>query len=141
MKQEVMLHIKGIQTYEGQEPDVIELTTAGTLERAEDGWLMAYEESDLTGLGGTTTTFRVKGNVVDLRRTGALQSQMVFQEGVGHDSLYQTDVGALMVRVCAKKVLHDISEDGGILQVSYTIELENTMAGMVDYFITIAPKG
>ena len=141
MKQNVMLHIKGIQAYEGQDPDTIELTTEGTMERLDGGWNIAYEESDLTGLKGATTTFRVEDGTVDLRRTGALQSQMFFQEGVSHESLYQIDAGALLVRVCAQRVFHNISEDGGTIQVSYSIEIENTMAGTVDYFITIAPMG
>ena len=32
MKKEVVLSLRGTQTYEGQEPDVIELVTEGTME-------------------------------------------------------------------------------------------------------------
>ena len=37
MKQDVILTICGRQTYEGQEPDVIELTTDGTMEFQDGG--------------------------------------------------------------------------------------------------------
>ena len=47
MKQRVMLNIRGRQAYEDQEPDVIELTTEGTMELRDGGWNITYAESDL----------------------------------------------------------------------------------------------
>ena len=85
----VQLRIEGRQYYDGQEPDVIELVTEGTLEHEKNVWVITYEESDLTGLAGVTTSFRVGPRGVALKRTGRLQSQMIFREGVRHESLYQ----------------------------------------------------
>lgn len=99
----VMLTIRGEQHYRGQEPDMVELMTEGELEETPEGWRICYLESDLTGLEGATTTFDIRPGYVVLSRTGAVQSQMVFQEGVRHESLYQLDIGALMVCVCAGK--------------------------------------
>ena len=39
-----------------------------------------------------------------LSRTGKLRSQMVFQQGVVHESLYQTEFGALMLAVKSTRV-------------------------------------
>ena len=89
MKQTVVLSITGRQNYPDQEPEVIELVTEGTMEFRSGGWDISYEESELTGLAGVTTTFRVEPDKVVLTRTGALKSQMVFQQGVAHESLYQ----------------------------------------------------
>ena len=82
MKQDVVLSIRGRQRYADQEPEIIELVTEGTMEFANGGWDISYEESDLTGLAGVTTTFRVEPGKVNLILRGALNSQMVFQEGV-----------------------------------------------------------
>ena len=46
MKRPVMLSIRGRQSYEGQEPDSIELVTEGTMEFRDGGWDIAYEESE-----------------------------------------------------------------------------------------------
>ena len=89
MKQRVMLNICGRQAYADQEPDVIELTTEGTMELRDGGWDISYVESELTGLSGVTTTFRVEPEQVILTRTGKLHSQMVFRLGQTHESLYQ----------------------------------------------------
>ena len=137
MKQKVMLSIQGRQTYQDQEPDLIELVTEGTMEFAGGGWNICYEESELTGLQGVTTTFRVEPGVVTLTRTGGLKSQMVFRQGQSHDSLYQMDFVALMITVCAKSVFFDLTPDGGFIDLVYSIEIEKSEAGMVDYHLDI----
>ena len=140
MKKEVVLFIRGRQSYAGQEPEVIELVTDGTMEFTKDGWDISYEESELTGLAGVTTTFRVEPGKVILTRTGALNSQMVFQEGVAHDSLYNMGFGALMLTVKATSVFYDIVPDGGVIDLVYNINIENTEAGVIDYHLDIRAK-
>ena len=140
MKQAVVLSLRGCQTYDGQEPDVIELVTEGTMEFRDGGWDISYEESDLTGLAGVTTTFRVEPGKVILERTGNLRSRMVFEKDVPHDSLYQMEFGTLMLTVCAKYLYFDIVPDGGMIDLVYTIDIENTQAGTVDYHLDIRAK-
>lgn len=133
----VMLSIRGRQAYEEQEPDVIELVTEGTMDFRDGGWDIRYEESDLTGLAGVTTTFRVEPERVVLTRKGKLNSQMIFQTGVAYDTLYQMEFGTLMMRITAKYVMFDIVSDGGYIDLSYDIEIENTAAGRIDYHLDI----
>ena len=137
MKTAVVLSIRGRQAYREQEPEIIELTTEGEMEFREGGWDIRYEESDLTGLKGVTTTFRVEPDKIILTRTGALNSQMVFQNGVPHDSLYQMAFGTLMIRVCAKSIFFDILPEGGVIDLVYAIEIENSEAGVIDYHLDI----
>lgn len=140
MSRPVMLTIRGEQRYHGQEPDVIELVTEGVLDSMPDGWRITYAESGLTGMAGTQTTFEMQPGSVVLARTGTVQSRMVFTEGVRHDCLYQLDVGALMVGVCAKKIHWEMTEDGGKLDVLYAVEIEQSLAGTVRYTIGVAPQ-
>lgn len=140
MKKSVMLSVRGRQAYLDQEPDVIELVTEGTLEYRDGGWDICYEESKLTGLQGVTTLFRVEPNRIILTRTGRLNSQMIFQKDVRHDSLYQMEFGALMITVCANRIAVHLDEYGGIVDLTYGIEIEQSTAGEVDYHLTIVPK-
>ena len=140
MKQPVVLTIRGKQSYEDQEPDIIELTTEGTMEFRDGGWDISYEESELTGLAGVTTIFRVEPDKVTLTRVGPLRSQMVFQKGVVHESLYQMEFGALLIRVCAQHLFFDIVPDGGMIDLIYNIDIENTGMGLVDYHLDIRAK-
>ena len=140
MKQEVVLSIKGCQRYADQEPEVIELLTEGTMEFRDGGWEIMYEESALTGLEGVTTLFRVEPGRVVLRRTGTLRSEMIFQEGVSHESLYQMAFGTLMLSVKATSVFFDLVSDGGVIDLVYDIDIENTQAGVIEYHLDIRAK-
>lgn len=140
MRKPVVLFIQGRQRYENQEPEVIELTTEGTMEFHGGGWDISYQESALTGLEGVTTTFRVEPGKVILTREGALNSRMVFEQDVDHDSLYQMPFGALLLTVRATSVFFDIVPDGGTIDLSYNINIENTEAGVIDYHLDIRAK-
>ena len=74
----VLLSIRGEQYFDDIDPDATELMTEGTMVLTEDGMVLSYEETELTGMEGTTTTFEVKGPQVILTRTGTVNSQMVF---------------------------------------------------------------
>ena len=137
MIQTVTLSLRGEQSYPGQDPDIIELVTEGTLENLDDGWKLCYEESELTGLAGVCTTFQIQDKTVTLIRTGKLNSQMVFEEGVPHDTLYEMEFGALMISVTARQVFFDIMPEGGSIDLAYEIEIEHSAAGTVDYHLDI----
>jgi uncharacterized beta-barrel protein YwiB (DUF1934 family) len=140
MVKTVTLSIRGLQSYPGQDPDVIELVTEGTFEAISDGWKLCYEESDLTGLAGVCTTFQIQGETVTLIRSGKLNSKMVFQKGIPHDSLYQMEFGALMLTVCATHVETNLTHDGGTIDLKYSIEVEQNDAGIIDYHLDIKTK-
>lgn len=140
MKKAVILSIQGVQHYPEQEPEVIELVTEGTMEFRAGGWDICYEESELTGLAGVTTTFRVEPGKVHLLRTGKLRSEMMFQEGVRNQSLYQMEFGVFLLTVCARQISASISDAGGVVDLMYDIEIENCAAGIVEYHLQIRPK-
>ena len=140
MSYDVVLSIRGTQRYEGIDPDVIELVTEGVMEFRDGGWDISYEESELTGMAGVTTTFRIEPGKVTLTRTGRLRSQMVFEQGVRHESLYQMELGTLLMEVCAKSIFFDITPEGGMIDLVYTIDIEHTQAGVVDYHLDIRTK-
>ncbi len=136
----VILSLEGRQYYPGQEPDVIELVTEGTMAFRDGGWDICYEESDLTGLAGVTTTFRIERGQVTLRRTGKLRSEMIFREGVPHESLYQMEFGALLITVCAKQIEVNLGDQGGNVDLVYSVEIEHGEAGLVEYHLDIRSK-
>ena len=138
--QNVELTIQGRQLYEDQEPEVIELVTEGTMEQLEDGWNISYEESVLTGLEGVTTSFLIQPGKITLSRTGKLQSQMVFQVGVPHESLYRMDFGAMLISVCAVDLGYQLTEKGGTVELAYRIDIEHSAGGIVEYYLEVKTK-
>ena len=140
MKHNVFMSIRGTQSTPGEAPESIELTTAGTMEREGDTVVLSYQESPLTGLADTTTTFRIEPGKIILERTGAVESRMEFVEGQSGESLYRIEEGALLLRVFAKKMEVDLQENSGQFHLCYSIEVENTPMGTIDYHITVRPE-
>lgn len=139
MKREVLIRLRGTQQYEDQEPDVLELTSEGTLERRDGKLILSYEETELTGLTGTTTSFEVEEDRVVLRRTGTASSRMEFSVGEVNKSLYETPMGAMLVTVCATKVENHLDETGGNLTVGYNIVIEDLGMGQIEYHLEVTP--
>lgn len=129
MEKDVVISIKGIQNYEGQDSDTIELVTEGRLTRDEGGYTLSYQESELTGLEGTLTTIQVEGEQVTLMRVGEVNSQMVFQEGRRHLSMYNTPYGAMAIGVNTRHLLAELTDQGGDIEIDYAIEIDHAIAG------------
>ena len=129
MEKDVVISIKGIQKYEDTDPDVIELVTEGRLTRVGESYTLSYQESELTGLEGTLTTIQVDGEQVTLMRVGEFTSQMVFQEGRRHLSMYNTPYGAMAIGVNTRHLLADLTDQGGDIEIDYAIEIDHTLAG------------
>lgn len=129
MKKDVMISINGLQgTAEGSE-DNITLVTGGTLSRVDGDYVIRYEESELTGMQGTVTTLNIGENTVTVTRTGQHPSQMMFEKGRRHNTLYHTNYGDLIVGVDTHHIFSDITESGGSLTVKYAIDIDNSIAG------------
>ena len=129
MEKDVVISIKGMQKYEGNDPDTVELVTAGRLMKDKAGYTLSYQESEITGLEGTLTTIQVEGEQVTLMRMGEFNSQMVFQEGRRHLSMYNTPYGAMSVGVNTRHLLADLSDKGGDIEIDYAIEIDHAIAG------------
>lgn len=141
-RENVIISIKGRQYFDDQEPDSMELVTAGTLEQDGESYTLSYRESELTGLEGTTTVFRVKGRQVTLMREGELNSLMVFEEGRRHMSMYETPYGALSIGVNTRRMRADLTPAGGDIEIQYAIEVDHALTGLNLFQIHVSrPKG
>lgn len=136
----VLLSVRGEQYFEGVDPDATELMTEGTLTVTAEGLLLSYEETQLTGLEGTTTTFEVRGPLVILTRSGKVNSQMVFEEGRQHTSLYETPFGELSVDIQTSRLKNNLTERGGTLEIRYSIAVEHTVTGKNLFQIRVRRK-
>ena len=137
MEKEVVISIRGMQKYEGTPPDVVELVTEGRLAREGESYTLSYQESEITGLGGTLTTIQVEGEQVTLMRVGEYNSQMVFQEGRRHLSMYNTPYGAMTIGVNTRHLLAQLTDQGGDIEVDYAIEVDHALAGRSVFHINV----
>lgn len=140
MVKDVLISIRGTQKMQGDEPQTIELMTAGTLQRKDGGFLVRYVESEVTGMEGVDTTFEVQQGRITLRRAGAVNSTMVFEVGKKNESLYDMGFGALLIGVNASRIESDLHDDGGSFAFDYAIEIENEPVGINQYDIRVRSR-
>lgn len=141
MENNVIISIQGKQSFEAQDDDTIELVTEGCLEPdGDDGYTLSYQESELTGLEGTLTTFQIEKDRITLMRVGEVNSQMVFEEGRRHLSMYNTPYGALSVGVSTRRMRSDLRRDGGSIEIHYAIEIDHAVAGQNLFQISVREK-
>ena len=136
----VILTIRAIQNFDGTDGDHSELMTEGTMTLTENGMVLAYEETALTGMEGTTTSFQIQGPQVILTRSGTVNSQMVFEEGRQHTSLYETPFGELSVDIQTSVLKHNLTERGGLMEIKYSIAVEHTVTGRNCFKIRVRRK-
>ena len=122
MDKSVIISIKGKQSYEDVEDETIELVTEGLLNKEGEGeYTLSYQESELTGLEGTLTTFQVEQGRITLMRIGEVNSQMVFEEGRRHLSMYDTPYGALAIGINTRRMRSSLGEHGGDIEIDYCL--------------------
>ena len=80
------------------------------------------------GMESETIELVTNGTKVTLRRTGKVNSTMVFVLGQKDESLYDCGAGALMIGVCATQMTVLLNERGGVLDLEYSIELERSVS-------------
>ena len=129
MEKDVIISIRGTQDYSGTDPDTMELVTEGKLAVQDGALRLSYEESELTGMEGTTTVFQVEPEKVTLLRLGSVQSEMVFEAGRRHMSLYSTPYGNMEIGVRARRLNSTLELTGGRLEIDYDIEINHMLAG------------
>lgn len=141
MDKSVIISIKGKQSYEDVEDETIELVTEGLLNKEGEGeYTLSYQESELTGLEGTLTTFQVEQGRITLMRIGEVNSQMVFEEGRRHLSMYDTPYGALAIGINTRRMRSSLGEHGGDIEIDYAIEIDHAMAGQNLFQINVREK-
>lgn len=138
IEKNVIISVRGEQYFEDIDPDTVELTTEGHMTIDEDGVIvLSYQETELTGMDGTTTCFTVSGDTVTLRRTGSVNNEMHFHTGYPHMSLYETPMGVLTVEIVTESLAHRLNERGGIMDIKYSIAVEHQVTGRHHFKIRV----
>ena len=128
-EKQVILFVRGEQSFDGLPPDATELMTEGVMTINGDEITLTYQETELTGMEGTTTCFLIQEDCVELRRTGGVNSQIIFQRGKRHSSLYETPWGTIQVDVSTTALNHRLTSRGGILDIRFNIAVDHQVTG------------
>ncbi len=125
MKKEVYISIKGRQEYSDDETDT-EVVTAGRFYNKDGKYYLTYTEGELSGMEECNTTLKISpDNTVTMMRRGNTSTHMIFEEGRCHIGHYETPYGDFTISVTANSVNVDLSDNGGIIDIDYIMDINN----------------
>lgn len=101
--------------------DVIEVISPGKYVKFDDGFKAVYEETEISGMDGTTTTLTIKDGEVVLEREGTTNTKMHFSKNEPSVAMYQTPYGMLEISIDTKELEIEMDEDGGELKIDYSL--------------------
>ena len=146
MNENFLIRIDGTmeQTHQG-EADHIQLLTRGSFLQKDGNFYITYKESETTGYEGCTTTLKISRDAhrVALLRFGPKPSQLIIEKGTRHVCHYETGYGAVSLGVAADTIEHALTEQGGRLRFSYTLDsgAENFISrNLVDIAVEPLPE-
>ena len=101
------------------EKEKIEVVTVGEFSINGDEFIATYDETEISGMEGTKTTLKIKGNKVVLHREGTTSTKMEFQKNNTQVALYNTPYGMLELKTSTKELDLDDDEKGGNISIKY----------------------
>ncbi|NLK39690.1 MAG: DUF1934 domain-containing protein [Clostridiales bacterium] len=121
-------------------PEKIELITEGILRDTGDRIELEYEETELTGMEGATTTLsydKQNPNIITVLRDGSIQTALVFEEGVRHICMYETLYMPIELCVATTTLTNELTFEGGQIALDYLIETGGEQAERTRLSISI----
>lgn len=135
----IMLKIVGSQiTHQSgldAEEDVLEFVTEGQLYEKGDALYLLYKESELSGFQGCTTTLKITGDKVRMKRFGEIlpiDTVIEFEEGKRFEGYYDTPFGTIEMEVLTNTIdnrLLDDQQGKGSLAIDYHVSLRGLTEG------------
>ena len=138
MRHVVLLTVHSEQDYEGGEHDEFTLTVDGVLENTAEGWTLSYDQTAENEQ--THTVLEIGAQRVVLRRSGTLRSEMAFEVGKTHTTVYELPFGALPMEVSTDSIRQKLSERGGLLEIRYRITMGEQMKSRNSFRMQIERK-
>ena len=121
------------------EPETVEINTVGKLRVDDDRIEVLYEETEVTGMEGSTTSVTfAKGQeeIISMIREGAVSTVLVFEEGKRHHCVYNTPFMPFQVCVHTLKVENRLLDEKYIA-LDYIVEIRGAKAERTRFRIDI----
>ncbi|MCL2563226.1 MAG: DUF1934 domain-containing protein [Oscillospiraceae bacterium] len=134
---DVIISIKGAQRPYLAEEDRVEFITGGEYWSDGTETMFTYMESEMTGMEGTRTTFRISPHSVVLTREGSTNAQMIFEQGKKHLFLYETPYGATSMGVDTRRLMTGLDASGGEMEIDYTIDVDSVVVSENSFIIRV----
>lgn len=138
-KENYIITIDNIQRHDSGE-DRFTFSTVGDYFTEGDTRVIAYQDSAATGFEGSETTLHVSPGMVTMIRTGEYASSLILEKGKRHTCHYGTPIGDLPLGIYTSRLNNELTDSGGTLDFSYSLDLNANLFASTDLKITVREK-
>ncbi len=139
---DVMINLVSTVQYDNDEhgsPEVFEMSTEGRMGHRNGKTMLVYEESDAIGVGGVRSVITAADNSVVIRRSGSLSGRLVVMKQKRHSCVLDTVAGAASMGIFGEDLVNKLGDDGGVLDITYTIDIEHRLVSKNNIKISVTP--
>ena len=116
------------------------LTTDCTISEESGRIEIEYDESEITGMEGSTTRIcfdKKNPALVSLIREGTVSTALVFEQGRRHFCMYETPYFPIELCVSTLHMHNAISYSGGVFSAEYLVEMGGTLTEKTNLKLSI----
>ena len=140
MTKEIILTISGLHATDGETDDPVEVMSPGQYYFKNGKHYVVYDEV-MEGIDGVVkSTLKFTEDQVELFRSGAASTRMVFQKQQEHLAVYQTPMGPLSISLYTEDIISDFREEWMDLEIIYSLKTEGIVLTESTVRLNICPK-
>lgn len=114
------------------EDETMTMLVPGEMKLDDTSAVIRYEETLDDSLPAQQVQVTVDENGAIMSRGGAYTAHMVFRMGCRYEGQYHTPYGDMDLAVYCTRLEYDLNEEGGMVEISYQLDLNGKFAAMHD---------
>lgn len=126
MTKDVLVTVKGLQIGEDHD-DSMEIVCNGTYYFRNGKHYIKYEEIMEESMSSIWNTLKIsngsEGLRVEVKKKGAIETTLIFEEGQSHISCYETEYGSFMLGFHASHISVENEENKINIHIDYAMEM------------------
>lgn len=140
MTKDIILTISGLHATDGETDEPVEIMTPGQYYLKNGKHYILFDEI-MEGIDGQIkSTIKFTEDKVELLRTGAASTRMIFEKGQEHMVIYQTPIGPLSISLYTEDIIADLKEEQMNLMINYSLKAEEQIITESTVRLNVCPK-
>ncbi len=116
-----IIKVTNKQTVDNQTDTITETAYGSFYEKNGKQYILYKTESEGDR---TSVIIRIDRDFVSIKRSGAVETSMEYRIGAGRRFLYRMPYGTIEMELETQKILSDLTENGGRIELVYTLSIQ-----------------
>ncbi|MCM1409436.1 MAG: DUF1934 domain-containing protein [Lachnospiraceae bacterium] len=136
---DVKITVKGVHRDAETEISRMEISVPGEYFFKNGSHYIFYEETEEGSGTSVKNSLKLKGNLLELNRKGAVNSRMVFETGKSHVVDYATPFGMLRMETATSRILYTEEENHLQIRAEYELWMDGAKVSSCRLTVKIEP--